>query len=111
MPEGPFSQIGAHIYIHFGSKLSRQIVGIPTVLIVPLLLRICFYFVLRMTSCCLYHKNHAIVIIVFTYTSIYLDALLNNDNRYFERMISQIIQLSTNLSDTETPPFWTGACQ
>ena len=42
------------------------------------------------------NKNHAIGIEAFNYTSIYLDDLLNNDNGYFERMISQIIQLNSS---------------
>ena len=42
-----------NIFIRFGSKLYRQIVSIPMVLIVLLLLQICFCFVMREALCCL----------------------------------------------------------
>ena len=43
-----------NIFISFGLKVYRQIVGIPMVLIVLLLLQIYFCFVMRDTSCCLF---------------------------------------------------------
>ena len=43
-----------NIFIRFCSKLYRQTVGFPMVLIVLLFLQICFYFVMRETSCCLF---------------------------------------------------------
>ena len=42
-----------NIFIRFGSKSYRPIVGIPCVLFVLSLLQTCFYFVMRETSCCL----------------------------------------------------------
>ena len=49
-----------NIFIRFGSKLYRQIVGIPIVL---LLLQICFCFVMRDTSCCLYQTIIKLIIL------------------------------------------------
>ena len=43
------------VFMRFGPKLYRQIVGIPmSTQIVLLLLQICFCFVMRETSCCLF---------------------------------------------------------
>ena len=95
-----------NIFIRFGSKLYRQIVGIPMGTIVLLLLQICFCFVMRETLCCLSDNNQADIIEAFNTTSRYLDDLLNIDNPYFEQMVGQIypteLQLNkTNSSDTE----------
>ena len=54
------------------------------------------------------HDNQADVIMAFNSTSRYLDALLNIDNPYFERMVNQIyppeLQMNkANISDTEAP--------
>ena len=76
-----------NIFIRFGSKLYRQNVGIPWVLIVLLLLQISFCFVMRETSCCLCQTE---IIEAFNSTFRYLDDLHNIDNPYFEHMISQI---------------------
>ena len=86
-----------NIFISFGSKLNRQIVGIPmgtnwAPLVADLLL-----------FC--YERLHVVS------TSRYLDDLLNIDNPYFEEMIGQIypteFQLNkANYSDTEAT-FWT----
>ena len=67
-----------NIYIRFGTKLYRQIVGIP------------------------------MVIEAFKSTSRYLDYLLNIDNPYFEGMVNRIyppeLQLNkANTADTEAP--------
>ena len=67
-------------------------------------LKICFCFVMRETSCCLCQT----IIEAFNSTSRYLDDLINIDNPYFEQMVGQIspteLQLNkANSSDTEAP--------
>ena len=80
-----------NIYIRFGTKLYRKIVGIP-----------------MGTNCALSNDNQADIIKAFNSTSRYLDNLLNMDNPYFEGMVNQIypheLQLNkANTSDTEAP--------
>ena len=99
-----------NIFIRFGSKSYRQIVGIPKGLIVLLLLQICFYFVMRETLLSLSDNNQTDIIEAFNSTSRYLNDLHNIDNPYFKQMVGQIypteLQLNkANPSDTEAP-FW-----
>ena len=95
-----------NIYIRFGTKLYRQIFGIPN----------CAYLVADLFLYCyerdfmdsLNHDNQADVIEAFNSTSRYLDDILNIDNPYFEGMVNQIypseLQLNkANISDTEAP--------
>ena len=96
-------------YIRFGTKLYRQIVGIPmgkncAPLVADLFL-FCYErdFMKKNSS-----DNQANVIKAFNLTSRYLDDLLNIDNPYFEGMVNQIdppeLQFNkTNTSDTEAP--------
>ena len=97
-----------HIFIRFGLKLYRQIVGIPIVL---LLFQICFCFVMRETLCCLCQTIIKLILLkAFNSTFRYLDDLLNIDSPYFEQMVGQIypieLQLNkANSSNTETL-FW-----
>ena len=82
-----------NIYVRFGTKFYRQIVGIPM-------------GTNFMDS--VNHDNQADVIEAFNSTSRYLDDLLNIDNPYFEGMVNQIyppeLQLNkANISDTEAP--------
>ena len=98
-----------NIYIRFGTKLYRQIVGIPmgtnfATLVADLFL-FCYErdFMEDLSS-----DNQADVIKAFNSTSRYLDDLLNIDNPYFEGMVNQIypseLQLNkANTSDTEAP--------
>ena len=98
-----------NIYIRFGTKLYRQIVGIPmgtncTPLVADLFL-FCFE---RDFMKDLSRDNQADVIKAFNLTSRYLDDLLNIDSPYFEGMVNQIyppeLQLNkANTSDTEAP--------
>ena len=93
----------------FGTKLYRQIVGIPmgsncAPLVTDLFL-FCFErdFMKDFSS-----DNQADVIKAFNSTSRYLDDHHNIDNPYFEGMVSQIyppdLQLNkTNTSDSEAP--------
>ena len=96
-------------YIRFGTKLYRQIVGIPMGIncapIVAELFLFCYErdFMKNLSS-----DNQADVIQAFNLTSRYLDDLLNIDNPYFEGMVNQIyppeLQLNkANTSDTEAP--------
>ena len=98
-----------NIYIRFGTKLYRQIVGIPMgTNCAPLVADLFLYCYERDFMDSLNHDNQADVIEAFNSTSRYLDDLLNIDNPYFEGMVNQIypseLQLNkANISDTETP--------
>ena len=101
-----------NIYIRFGTKLYRQIVGIPMgTTCAPLVAAFFFFFFFCyerdfMTS--LSDVKQVEIIEVFISTSRYLDDLLNIDNPYFEGMANRIyppeLQLNkANTSDTEAP--------
>ena len=95
------------IYIRFGSKLYRQIVGIPmgtncTPLVADLVL-FCYErdFILSLSE-----DNQSGVIEAFNSTFRYLDDLLNIDNNFFDSMVNRIypseLQLNkANVSDAE----------
>ena len=98
-----------NIYIRFGTKLYRQIVGIPmgtnSAPLVADLLLFC-YEKDFMTS--LSDVKQTEIIEAFKSTSRYLDDLLNIDDSYFEGMVNRIyppeLQLNkANTSDTEAP--------
>ena len=100
-----------NIYIRFGTKLYRQIVGIPMGTNCAPLVADLFLFCyerdfMKDLSC----DNQADVIKAFNSTSRYLDDLLNIDNPYFAGMVNQIypskLQFNkANTSDTEAPFF------
>ena len=98
-----------NIYIRFGTKLYRQIYGIPMgTNCAPLVADLFLYCYERDFMDSLNHDNQADVIEAFNSTSRYLDDLLNIDNPYFEGMVNQIypseLQLNkANISDTEAP--------
>ena len=96
-----------NIYIRIGSKLYRQIVGIPMgtncAFIVADLFLFCYErdFMLSLSE-----ENQSDVIEAFNSTSRYLDDLLNIDNNFFDSMVNRIypseLQLNkANVSDTE----------
>ena len=94
-----------NIYIRFGSKLYRQIVGIPTncAPLVADLFLFCYerYFMLSLSG-----DNQSEVMEAFNSTSRYLDDLLNIDNTIFDSMANHIYPLEhqfnkANVSDTE----------
>ena len=99
-----------NIYIRFGTKLYRQILGIPMgtncANLVADLFLFCHErdFMKNLSS-----DNHqADIIKAFNLTSRYLDDLYNIDNPYFEGMVNQIyppkLQLNkANTLDTEAP--------
>ena len=98
-----------NIYIRFGTKLYRQIVGIPMgTNCAPLVADLFLFCYERDFMKDLSSDNQADVIKAFNSTSRYLDDLLNIDNPYFEGMVNQIypseLQLNkANTSDTEAP--------
>ena len=98
-----------NIYIRFGTKLYRQIVGIPMgtncAPIVADLFLFCYEIDFMKN---LSNDNQADIIKAFNSMSRYLDDLLNIDNLYFEKMVNQIyppeLQLNkANTSATEAP--------
>ena len=98
-----------NIFIRFGSKLYRQIVGIPMgTNCAPLVADLFLFCYERDFMLSLSDNNQADIIEAFNSTSRYLDDVLNIDNPYFEQMVGQIypteLQLNkANSSDTEAP--------
>ena len=100
-----------NIYFRFGSKLYRQIVGIPmgtncAPLVADLFL-FCFErdFILSLSQ-----DNQSDVIEAFNSTSRYLGDLLNIDNNFFNSMVNRVypseLQLNkASVSDTEASFF------
>ena len=99
------------IYIRFGNKLYRHIVGIPMgINCAPLVADLFLFCYEKDFTTSFSDDNQADIIEAFNSTSRYLDDLLNIDNPYFEGMVNQIyppeLQLNkSNSSDTEAP-FW-----
>ena len=96
-----------NIFIRFGTKLYRQVVGIPMgtncAHLVADLFLFCYERDLMMS---LSDDKQADVIDAFNTTSRYLDDILNNNNVYFDNMVYQIypseLQLNkANTSDAE----------
>ena len=100
---------GQYIYIRFGSKLYRRIVGIPMCTnCVPLVADLFLFCYERDFMLSLSDNNQTDIIEAFNSTSRYLDDLLNIYNPFFEQMVGQIypteLQLNkVNSSDTEAP--------
>ena len=98
-----------NIFIRFGSKLYRQIVGIPmSTNCAPLVADLFLFCCERDCMLSLSDNYQADIIEAFNSTSRYLDDLLNIDNPYFEQMVGQIypteLQLNkANFSDTDAP--------
>ena len=98
-----------YIYIRFGTKLYRQIVGIPMgTNCAPLVADLFLFYYERDFMTSLSVVKQAEIIEAFKSTSRYLDDLLNIDNPYFEGMVNRIyppeLQLNkANTSDTEAP--------
>ena len=100
-----------NIFIRFGSKLYRQIVG-PCIPMgtncAPLVADLFLFCYERDFMLSLSGNNQTDIIEAFNSTSRYLDDLLNNDSPYFQQMVGQIypteLQLNkANSSDTEAP--------
>ena len=98
-----------NIFVRFGSKLYRQIVGIPMgTNCVPLAADLYLLCYERDLMLSLSDNNQTDINEAYTSTSRYLDDLLNIDNHYFEQIVGQIypteLQLNNaNSSDTEDP--------
>ena len=96
-----------NIYIRFGSKLYRQIVGIPMgTNCAPLVADLFFFCYERDFILSLAEDNQSGVIEAFNSTFRYLDDLLNIDNNFFDSMVNRIypseLQLNkANVSDAE----------
>ena len=98
-----------NIYIRFGTKLYRQIVGIPMgTNCAPLVADLFLFCYERDFMRSLSDVKQAEIIKEFKSTSRYLDDLWNIDNPYFESMVNRIyppeLRLNkANTSDTEAP--------
>ena len=98
-----------NICIRFGSKLYRQIVGIPMgTNCAPLVADLFLFCYERDFITSLSSVKQAEIIEAFNSTSRYLDDRLNIDNPYLEVMVNRIyppeLQLNkANTSDTEAP--------
>ena len=96
-----------NIFIRFGTKLYRQVVGIPMgTNCAPLVADLFLFCYERDFMMSLSDDKQADVIDAFNTTSRYLDDILNINNVYFDNMVSQIypseFQLNkANASDTE----------
>ena len=96
-----------NIFIQFGTKLYRQLVGIPMgTNCAPLAADLFLFCYERDFMMSLSDDKQADVIDAFNTTSRYLDDILNINNVYFDNMVSQIysseLQLNkANTSDTE----------
>ena len=98
-----------NIYIRFGTKLYRQIVGIPMgTYCAPLVADLFLFCYERDFMMSLSDVKQAEIIEAFKSTSRYLDNLLNIDNPYFEGTVILIYPPELQLnkaysSDTEAP--------
>ena len=96
-----------NIFVRFGTKLYRQLVGIPMgTNCAPLVADLFLFCYERDFMMSLSDNNQADVIDAFNTTSRYLDDILNINHVYFDNMVSQIypseLQLNkANTSDTE----------
>ena len=80
-----------NIYIRFGTKLYRQIVGIPMgTNCAPIVADLFLFCYERDFMTSLSDVKQAEIIEAFKSTSRYLDDLLNIDNPYFEGMVNRI---------------------
>ena len=88
-----------NIYIRFGSKLYRRIVGIPMgTNCAPLLADLFLFCYERDFMLSLSKDNQSDVIDAFNSTSRYLDDLLNIDNNFFDSMVNRIYPSSFRTS-------------
>ena len=96
-----------NIFIRFGTKLYRQLVGIPMgTNCAPLVADLFLFCYERDFMMSLSDDKQADVVDAFNTTSIYLDDNLNMNNAYFDNMVSQIYPSELQLnkvytSDTE----------
>ena len=99
------------IFIRFGTKLYRQITGIPIgTNCTPFVADLFLFCYERDFMKALSPENQADIIEVFNSTSRYIYDLLNIDDIYFEQMVNriypaelQLLIINANSSDTEAP--------
>ena len=92
-----------NIYIRFGTKLYRQIVGIPMgTNCAPLVADLFLFCYERDFMEDVSNDNQADVIKAFDTKTRYLDDLLNIDNPYFEGMLNQIYPCELQLNKANT---------
>ena len=92
-----------NIFIRFGIKRYRQIVGIPMgTNCAPLVADLFLFCYERDLMMSLSDDKQADVIDAFNTTSRYLDGILNIDNVYFDNMVSQIYPLELQLNEANT---------
>ena len=90
-----------NIYIRFGNKLYRRIVGIPMCTnCAPLVANLFLFCFKRDLMISLSGDNQADIIEAFNSASRYLDDLLNIDNPYFDEMC--VVQFRPCLSGLKT---------
>ena len=95
------------IFIRFGSKLYRQIVGIPMgTNCAPLVAELFLFCYERDFMLSLSDNNQTDIIEAFNSTSRYLDYLLNIDNPYFEQMVGQIYITELQLNKVKFFWYW-----
>ena len=100
-----------NIYIRFGTKLYRQIVGIPMgTNCAPLVADLFLFCYERGFMTSLSDVKQAEIIETFKSTSRYLDDLINIDNTYFEGMVNRIYppELQLNKANTSGVDFTKG---
>ena len=100
-----------NIYIRFGTKLYRQIVGIQMgTNCAPLVADLFLFCYERDFMTSLSDVKQAEIIVAFKSTTRYLDDLLNIDNSDFEGMVNRIYppELQLNKANTSVPKphFW-----
>ena len=92
-----------NIYIRFGTKLYRHIVGIPMgTNCAPLVADLFLFCYERDFMTSLSDVKQAEIIEAFKSTSGYLDDLLNIDNPYFEGMVNRIYPPELHLNKANT---------
>ena len=83
--------LGLVHFIRFGTKLYRQVVGIPMgTYCAPVITNLFSFCYEREFMASLAYNKEAEIIQAFNSTSRYLDDLLNIDNLYYEGMVGQI---------------------
>ena len=88
-----------NIYIRFGSKLYRQIVGIPMgTNCAPLIADLFLFCYERDFMLSLSEDNQSEVIEAFNSTSLYLDDLLNIDNNFYDSMVTNMLPGKSKIS-------------
>ena len=88
-----------NIFVQFGTKLYRQVVGIPMgTYCAPLVADLFLFCYERYFMMSLADDKQADVIDAFNTTSRYLDDILNINNVYFDNMVSQIYHSELQLN-------------